>query len=204
MFTGIVEEMGRIESIEHGGRSARVRISADRVLADLAHGASIAVDGCCLTAIGFDANWFEADVMEETLLRTTIGSLQPGDWVNLERPVAGSTRLSGHIVQGHVDGQAQITRRTQGDRWEEVQFEIPVGLARYLVEKGSVAVDGTSLTVVSVSAPAESSPWFTVSLIPETLAATTLGSKVVGDRVNIEVDVLAKHVERLLAYGGQA
>jgi riboflavin synthase len=200
MFTGIIEEMGTIVSIVHGQESARVRVRAEKVLADIKQGASVAVDGCCLTAVEFGPEWFEADVMLETLRRTTIGELVVDSHVNLERPVGGVGRLGGHVVQGHVDGQARITRRTPGDRWEEVEFEVSDSLARYLVEKGSVAVDGISLTIVAVSEPMMDAPWFTVSLIPETLTVTTLGRKAVGGVVNIEVDVLAKHVERLLAF----
>lgn len=200
MFTGLVEEMGTIASIEHGEESARVRIQADCVLEGVTQGASISVDGCCLTAVAFTDSWFEADVMLETLRRTTIGSRREGEHVNLERPVAGAGRLGGHVVQGHVDGVGEISRRTPGDRWEEVEISIPVELSRYLVEKGSVAVDGISLTVVAVAPPQSERAWFTVSLIPETLEVTTLGEKVVGSQVNIEVDVLAKHVERLLAF----
>lgn len=200
MFTGLIEEMGAIGDIEHGSESARLRIRAHAVLADLTHGDSVAVDGCCLTAVAITEEWFEADVMLETLKRTAIGNLRPGDAVNLERPVAGVTRLGGHVVQGHVDGVGEIARRTPGDRWEEVEITLPHQLAPYLVEKGSIAVDGISLTVVEVSEPTAERAWFVVSLIPETLQATTLGRKQVGAPVNIEVDVLAKHVERLLAF----
>lgn len=203
MFTGIIEELGSVESIDLATDSARIRIAAKRVLDDVKHGASIAVDGCCLTVVAFGPDWFEADVMQESLRRTSIGLLSPGSQVNLERPVTQAGRLGGHAVQGHVDGKAVIARRTPGQRWEEVEFQIPDSLAPYLVEKGSIAVDGVSLTIVAVSDPAAELAWFTVSLIPETLAATTLGRKQVGDQVNIEVDVLAKHVERLLAFGGR-
>lgn len=203
MFTGIIEELGSVESIDLATDSARIRIAAKRVLDDVKHGASIAVDGCCLTVVAFGPDWFEADVMQESLRRTSIGLLSPGSQVNLERPVTQAGRLGGHVVQGHVDGKAVIARRTPGQRWEEVEFQIPDSLAPYLVEKGSIAVDGVSLTIVAVSDPAAELAWFTVSLIPETLAATTLGRKQVGDQVNIEVDVLAKHVERLLAFGGR-
>jgi riboflavin synthase len=204
MFTGIVEEMGRVEAIERGPESARVRIRATKTLADITQGASMSVDGCCLTAVAFTDEWFEADVMLETLKRTTLGERSNGDAVNLERPVAGVGRLGGHVVQGHVDGVGRIVRRQPGDRWEIVEIEVERELARYLVEKGSVAIDGISLTIVEVSAPSEDRAWFTVSLIPETLSVTTMGIKEVGDKVNLEVDVLAKYVERLLAFAGES
>jgi riboflavin synthase len=203
MFTGIVEEMGRVEAIDLGQESARIRIRAQKALADVTQGASISVDGCCLTAVAFTDEWFEADVMLETLKRTTLGDRGMGDPVNLERPVGGVGRLGGHVVQGHVDGVGRIVSRLPGDRWEIVEIEVDRSLARYLVEKGSVAIDGVSLTIVEVSPANDPRAWFTVSLIPETLAVTTLGAKSVGSPVNLEVDVLAKYVERLLAFAGE-
>lgn len=195
MFTGIVEELGTVVALDHGEESARLTVAGPLVTQDAEHGASIAVNGICLTVVEHDAGTFTVDVMAETLLRTSLGALAPGDPVNLERPMASGSRFGGHIVQGHVDGTATILARTPGDRWELVRFSLPPDLARYVVEKGSVTVDGVSLTVAAV---AESS--FTVSLIPTTLGLTTLGHKGIGDPVNLEVDVLAKYVERLLIH----
>ena len=157
-------------------------------------GDSIAVNGCCLTVAERDGDTWTADVMQETLDKTSLAGVQPGDKVNLERAVTPTTRLGGHIVQGHVDGVGTIASRTPSEHWEVVDVSMPSELARYLVDKGSVTVDGVSLTVVEARADG-----FTVSLIPETLARTTLGSRRPGDRVNLEVDILAKHVEKLLA-----
>lgn len=196
MFTGIVEELGTIGSVEHGAESAVLRIEGPLVVSDAVHGASIAVNGVCLTVVEHDAQGFSVDVMAETLRRSSLGSLGVGDRVNLERAMAVSDRFGGHIVQGHVDGTARITARTPGDRWETVEFDLPADLAPYVVEKGSITVDGVSLTVASVGTDR-----FSVSLIPTTLSLTTLGRKGIGDVVNLEVDVLAKYVERLLAHG---
>jgi riboflavin synthase len=200
MFTGIVEELGRVVALETGADSARLTVGGTLVTADAEHGASIAVNGVCLTVVehasGADG-WFSVDVMGETLARTSLGALSAGDPVNLERAMAASSRFGGHIVQGHVDGTARIVARTPGDRWEVVRFTLPADLARYVVEKGSITVDGVSLTVSDVGS-GQDGDWFEVSLIPTTLALTTLGHKEVGDVVNLEVDVLAKYVERLL------
>jgi riboflavin synthase len=185
MFTGIVEELGTIERVESG----RVRIAARIVSEDAAIGDSIAVDGCCVTVVAMGDGWWEADVTPETLARTTMGELRPGDPVNLERPVRVSDRLGGHIVQGHVDGVGEIVHPAP-----DLRVRVPDGLARYVVEKGSVTVDGVSLTVVD---PFDDG--FTVAVIPHTADVTTLGRKGPGDRVNIEVDLMAKYVERLLA-----
>jgi riboflavin synthase len=193
MFTGIVEELGRVVALEPGADSARLTVAGPLAASDAQHGASIAVNGVCLTVVEYGDAGFTADVMAETLSRTSLGSLAPGDPVNLERAMAASSRFGGHIVQGHVDGTAGILDRTPGDRWETVRFSLPAALARYVVEKGSITVDGVSLTVAAVDADS-----FTVSLIPTTLALTTLGHKPIGDLVNLEVDVLAKYVERLL------
>jgi riboflavin synthase len=201
MFTGIVEELGTIRAVDRRTDAARLTVSAARVLDGVALGDSIAVDGCCLTVAALTGDGFVADVMAETLARTTIGDRVVGDRVNLERPVTVEARLGGHIVQGHVDGVGTILSRTPGDRWEVVEVALPAGLARYLVDQGSVTVDGVSLTVVSTTDPAPDhieDAAFRVSLIPETLARTTLGFRAPGDRVNLEVDVLAKYVERLL------
>jgi riboflavin synthase len=163
------------------------------VTSDARHGASIAVNGVCLTVVEHDGETFSVDVMAETLNRSSLGSLETGARVNLERAMAASARLDGHIVQGHVDGTAQILARVPGDRWEVVQLTLPPELSRYVVEKGSITVDGISLTVSAIT-----DDTFSVSLIPTTLALTTLGHKDVGDLVNLEVDVIAKYVERLL------
>ena len=193
MFTGIVEELGHVVSLAHGPDSAVVRIRGPLVTADAAPGASIAVNGICLTVVELDADSFCVDVMAETLRRTCLGELTPGSPVNLERAVAVGDRLGGHLVQGHVDGTGTILARQPGDRWEVVTISLPGELARYVVEKGSITVDGVSLTIAGLDDVS-----FQVSLIPTTLALTTLGTKQVGDLVNLEVDVLAKYVERLL------
>lgn len=194
MFTGIVEELGTVVGIERSGDAARLRVLGPVVTADAAHGASIAVNGVCLTVTDHDGGEFAVDVMAETLRRTGLGALRPGERVNLERAMAATARFGGHIVQGHVDGTATITAREPGERWEVVRFSLPPDLAPYLVPKGSITVDGVSLTVVDAGQDT-----FSVSLIPTTLELTTLGTKQVGDTVNLEVDVLAKYVERLLA-----
>lgn len=203
MFTGIVEELGSVVSLAHGQDSAVVRIRGPLVTADAAPGASIAVNGICLTVVDHDADSFTVDVMAETLRRTCLGDLAPGSPVNLERAMAATSRFGGHIVQGHVDGTGTILARQPGDRWEVVTISLPDSLARYVVEKGSITVDGVSLTVAAIDEPRVDDAQadkasFQVSLIPTTLAVTTLGSKGVGEPVNLEVDVLAKYVERLL------
>ena len=197
MFTGIVEELGEIVAIERGAESAVVKVRGPLVTGDAARGASIAVNGVCLTVVEHDLDTFSVDVMAETLNRSSLGSLQTGARVNLERAMTASARFGGHIVQGHVDGTAQIMARVAGDRWEVVQLTLPPELSRYVVEKGSITVDGVSLTVSDVT-----DDTFSVSLIPTTLELTTLGRKGVGDAVNLEVDVIAKYVERLLTHPG--
>lgn len=202
MFTGLVEEVGTVVAVEPEGDSARLTVSGVLVTSDAVRGSSIAVNGVCLTVTD-DApsdGAFTVDVMAETLRRSSLGSLRAGDRVNLERAVPADGRLGGHVVQGHVDGVARIAERISGTQWDTVRFAVPRSLARYLVEKGSVTVDGVSLTVVAVSDPGDPQPWFTVGLIPTTLAATTLGTAEVGTGVNIEVDVLAKYVERIAAF----
>jgi riboflavin synthase len=196
MFTGIVEELGTVEAIEDQGDAIRLTIRSATVLEDAGLGDSISVNGCCLTVTEHDGVTWTADVMQETLDKTSLYGVQPGDRVNLERAVTAHTRLGGHIVQGHVDGVGTVVSRTPSEHWEVVEISLPTALSRYLVDKGSITVDGVSLTVVE--AKDES---FTVSLIPETLARTTLGSRRPGDRVNLEVDVIAKYVEKLLPYG---
>jgi riboflavin synthase len=193
MFTGIVEELGDVVAVEQLADAARLTVRGPEVSADARHGDSIAVNGVCLTVVTTADGTFTADVMRETLQRTGLGALRPGDPVNLERPLTLSARLGGHLVQGHVDGTGTVLQRTPGEHWEVVRVALPTELARYVVPKGSIAVDGVSLTVV------EAGPdWFTVSLIPTTLALTTLGRAAPGTTVNLEVDVLAKYVERLL------
>jgi riboflavin synthase len=194
MFTGIVEELGTVAKLESAADSARLTIHGPLVTSDTEHGASIAVNGVCLTVVTHGDERFSVDVMAETLSRSSLGGLRPGDRVNLERAMAASSRFGGHVVQGHVDGTGTIRARTPGERWEVLEISLPGELAPYVVEKGSITVDGVSLTVVGVADGA-----FTVSLIPTTLELTTLGTTGVGEPVNLEVDVLAKYVERLLA-----
>ncbi len=213
MFTGIVEEVGTLLAREEvggegrGADAARLRIRARKTLEGVAPGDSIAVNGVCLTVTGFagagreddgTAEEWTTDVMAETLRRSSLGALGAGDPVNLERAVTPHTRLGGHLVQGHVDGVGTIVTRTPGEHWEVVRVGLPPELARYVVEKGSITVDGVSLTVSAVSAADDPEPWFEVSLIPTTLRETTLGAAPPGSPVNLEVDVIAKYVERLL------
>ncbi len=193
MFTGIVEELGTVESLEDQGDAIRLTVRGPLVTGDAGLGDSIAVNGCCLTVATREGETFTADVMHETLAKTSLGGLEPGAQVNLERAVTPTTRLGGHIVQGHVDGTGTVVRRTPSEHWELVEIALPTELERYLVEKGSITVDGISLTVVDVGPES-----FTVSLIPETLARTTLGFKQPGDVVNLEVDVIAKYVEKMV------
>jgi riboflavin synthase len=207
MFTGIVEELGSVVSLElhegQGGGSARMVVAGPVVTSDAVHGASIAVNGVCLTVTDADAaarGAFTVDVMAESLSRSALGRLEAGDVVNLERAVPAGGRLGGHVVQGHVDGVGTVLERTPGDGWETVRFALPPQLARYVAEKGSIAVDGISLTVSGVSEPGVAEPWFEVGLIPTTLARTTLGTSPPGTPVNLEVDVLAKYVERIAAF----
>jgi len=198
VFTGIVEEVGTLVVREDQSDAAVLRISADRVLTDVALGDSIAVNGVCLTVTDVTDGVWSTDVMAETLSRSSLGSVTAGARVNLERAVTPHTRLGGHMMQGHVDGMGSIVGRVPGEHWEVVRIALPADLARYVVEKGSIAVDGVSLTVSAVSAPGDPEPWFEVSLIPTTLRDTTLGSRTPGEPVNLEVDVIAKYVERLL------
>jgi riboflavin synthase len=199
MFTGLVEELGEVAGLGWvpGGRSAVLRVRGPLVVTDTKDGDSVSVNGVCLTVVEVDGDELSFDVMAETLARSALGSLTSGDPVNLERAVTVASRLGGHIVQGHVDGVGRIVSVVAGDAWTDVRFSLPAELARYLVPKGSICVDGISLTVVSVEAEA-----FTVSLIPTTLARTTLGAKGPGAPVNLEVDVIAKYVERLFPAGG--
>ncbi len=203
MFTGIVEELGEVVAIDDVADAARLTVRGPQVTQGVAEGDSIAVNGVCLTVVAASGDSFTADVMRETLNRSSLAALAPGAQVNLERPVRLSDRLGGHLVQGHVDGTGTIGSRAPGERWDVVRIALPPGLARYVVEKGSVAVDGISLTVSAAGqhGPGADGPgaWFEVSLIPETLKRTTLGAKQPGETVNLEVDVIAKYVEKLLS-----
>lgn len=199
MFTGIIEELGTVVSRASEGDSAVLRIRGPLVTSDATPGTSIAVNGVCLTVVEHSDDEFTADVMGETLDRSALSRLQPGDAVNLERAVTAQTRLAGHIVQGHVDGVGEVVDRKSHEKWDVVRVSVPASLSRYVVEKGSIAVDGISLTVSAVSPPEDAAAWLEVSLIPTTLALTTLGGAVVGEPVNLEVDVLAKYVERQVA-----
>ncbi|PQZ57460.1 MULTISPECIES: riboflavin synthase [unclassified Microbacterium] len=200
MFTGIIEEMGEITAIAPAGDGWRLTVRSPRAAADAVHGESIAVSGVCLTVVGSTSDTFDTDVMKQTLDVAAIGSASIGTRVNIEKAMPVGARLGGHIVQGHVDGVGDVLEVRPGAQWSVLRISLPTDLAPLVVDKGSISVDGTSLTVSAVSAPADPSPWFEVSLIPETLAATTLGMRAVGDRVNLETDILARHVERLLAF----
>jgi riboflavin synthase len=202
MFTGIIEDLGEVEAVESLGDSARIYVRSATVTGDAHHGDSIAVNGVCLTITALLATGgppgFVADVMGETLARSSLAGVAPGTKVNLERSVRMADRLGGHLVQGHVDGTGTVLRRDPKEHWEVVRVSLPADLARYVVHKGSIAVDGVSLTVSALSAGPESPPWFEVSLIPETLKRTTLGLRQPGQTVNLEVDVIAKYVEKLV------
>jgi riboflavin synthase len=197
VFTGIVEDLGEVTGIRQLGDAATITVRSPKITEDASTGDSIAISGVCLTVTGLLDGTFTADVMRETLDRSSLGSLAPGDPVNLERSVKVSDRLGGHLVQGHVDGTGTVTARAQAEHWEVLRITLPPGLARYVVHKGSVAVDGVSLTVSALGGDGDGQ-WFEVSLIPETLKRTTLGTKQPGQPVNLEVDVIAKYVEKLL------
>ena len=208
MFTGIVEELGRVVRLETVEDSARLTVEAPTVTQDASLGDSISVNGCCLTVAAMHGNTFTADLMAETLTRTTLGSQAPGDPVNLERALRATDRLGGHIVQGHVDATAEVLDRSHGEHWDLLRVGLPREIARYVAVKGSVALDGVSLTVVDVEDAQHNAPdasptpgagaSLSVGLIPETLRRTTLGTRRPGERVNLEVDVMAKYAERLL------
>ena len=204
MFTGIVEELGRVVRLETVEDSARLTVEAPTVTQDVSLGDSVSVNGCCLTVTAVHGSTFTADLMAETLTRTTLGSQAPGDPVNLERALRASDRLGGHIVQGHIDATAEVLDHHRGEHWDLLRIGLPQEIARYVAVKGSVALDGVSLTVVDVVDAPNASPVpgagasLSVGLIPETLRRTTLGTRRPGERVNLEVDVLAKYAERLL------
>ena len=202
MFTGIVEELGRVVRLETVEDCARLTVEAPTVTQDASLGDSISVNGCCLTVAAMHGSTFTADLMAETLTRTTLGSQAPGDPVNLERALRATDRLGGHIVQGHVDATAEVLDRSHGEHWDLLRVGLPWEIARYVAVKGSVALDGVSLTVVDVVDDASPTPGagasLSVGLIPETLRRTTLGTRRPGERVNLEVDVMAKYAERLL------
>ncbi|QBR73622.1 riboflavin synthase [Microbacterium sediminis] len=200
MFTGIIEEIGEVTAIEPSGDGVRLTLRAPGAVEGVRHGDSIAVSGVCLTVVAWDAQGFTADVMKQTLDMSTLGQARPGTRVNIERATAVGDRLGGHIVQGHIDGTGTVTEVRPGAQWRVIRVALPTHLAPLVVDKGSIAVDGTSLTVSAVSPAGALSPWFEVSLIPETLQATTLGALVAGARVNLETDILARHVQRLMAF----
>lgn len=200
MFTGLVEEIGRVTAVEPSGDGIRLTIHAPRSVADAAHGDSIAVSGVCLTVVARDVDGFTADVMRQTLDMSTLADVSVDRLVNLERATAAGGRLGGHIVQGHIDGTGTVLEVRPGDQWRVIRVAIPQHLAPLIVDKGSIAMDGVSLTVSAVSEPADPEPWFEVSLIPETLEATTFDALQAGSPVNLETDILARHVQRLLAF----
>ena len=200
MFTGLIEERGTITAIEQLPDAVRLTVSGNTALQGAQQGDSIAVSGVCLTVVEHDATSFTADVMEQTLAMSTMRNATVGLPVNLERAAELGSRLGGHIVQGHVDGTAEVLSITPSEDWTVIRFGLSLELAPLLVDKGSITVDGVSLTVSNISAPSESSQWFEVSLIPETLAVTTLGLRSVGDAVNLETDIIARQVARMLAF----
>lgn len=198
MFTGIIEELGEVVSLERNGQAWRLTVRGPLAVSDASHGDSIAVNGLCLTVVEQTADAFTADVMQISFDMSTLGDRRPGDRVNLERAAAVGDRLGGHIVQGHIDGTAEVLSIVEGDGQRTVRISLDPEHAHLVVRKGSIAVDGISLTASAVSEPTDAQQWFEVSLIPETLASTTLGFRDVGDRVNIETDIVARHVERML------
>lgn len=200
MFTGIIEEVGEVTAVEPSGDGVRVTVQGPKAVSDAAHGDSISVSGVCLTVVDRGADWFTADVMKQTLDMSTLEGVAAGRAVNLERATAAHGRLGGHIVQGHIDGTGQVLEVRPGAQWQVLRISVPAGLAPLVVDKGSIAVDGVSLTVSAASPAGPGDGWFEVSLIPETLTATTLGSRRPGDRVNLETDILARHVQRLLSF----
>lgn len=199
MFTGIIEELGEVLAWERSADAGRLTVRGPLVVSDAGHGDSVSVNGVCLTVVDKGDDWFTADVMAETIALSTLGNPLPGERVNLERALRADDRLGGHIVQGHVDGTAEVLDVTNGEKWRVVRFSLGDALAPLVVRKGSITLDGVSLTVTAVG-----DGWFEVSLIPETLTATTLGEKKPGDLVNVETDILARHVARMLQFTDQA
>ncbi len=197
MFTGIVSEIGVVSERTDGDRSMRIVVYAPGTVEGANVGDSISVNGVCLTAIEISDEGFTVEAVSETLERTSLGSIQAGDRLNLERPVSASGRFDGHVVQGHVDGVATVVSVVHEGTSHRVRYALPANLARYVVEKGSIALDGTSLTITAVSPPRDEEPWIEVVLIPHTIAATALGIREPGDPVNVEVDILAKYIERM-------
>ncbi len=200
MFTGLIEELGEITAVTPTDDGLRLTVRGPLVVSDATHGASIAVSGVCLTVIDKTADTFTADVMGQSIVMSTLDDVAVGRKVNLERAAALGSRLGGHIVQGHVDGTATVLETRQSGDWRVIRFAIDREHAPLLVDKGSITVDGTSLTISAISEVDAPQQWFEVSLIPETLVVTTLGARVAGDRVNIETDIVARHVERMLAF----
>lgn len=201
MFTGLIEEVGAIAAFDRDGDSARLALRAPLVSSDAAHGASIAVDGMCLTVVERTADGFVADVMAVSLTTSSLADKAVGAAVNLERAAQVGDRLGGHIVQGHIDGTATVLEIEDGDAWRRVRLSLDASLAPLVATKGSITLDGVSLTVSALADEHATEPWLEVSLIPETLQATTLGERVVGERVNVETDILARHVARLVRLG---
>ena len=199
MFTGIIEELGRIERVDLTRDAARLTVHGPLVVDGVGHGDSIAVNGVCLTVVDRTPTTFTADVMAQTLAMSTLSDALAGSPVNLERAALVGDRLGGPIVQGHIDGTGEVLSVTPGEAWRVLRFSLSTALAPLVVGKGSIAIDGVSLTVSNISAADAPAQWFEVSLIPETLSATTLGALTVGDQVNLETDILARHVERMLA-----
>lgn len=200
MFTGIIEERGTVTAITPSGDGVRVSVTGPLVVSDAHQGDSISVSGVCLTVADVSPDGFTADVMKQTLDMTTIGALTPGSPVNLERAMSAHGRLGGHIVQGHVDGTGQVLEVRPGAQWRVLRVSLPASLAPLVADKGSITLEGVSLTVSNVSVADATDHWFEVSLIPETLEVTTLGQRVVGDHVNLETDILARHVQRLTSF----
>jgi riboflavin synthase len=200
MFTGIVEEVGEVTAVAPSGDGVRLTVHAPKAVSDAGHGDSISVSGVCLTVVDQGDDWFTADVMKQTLDMSTLERVTAGRRVNLERATVAHGRLGGHIVQGHIDGTGEILEVRPGAQWRVIRIGLPRHLAPLVVDKGSIAVDGVSLTVSAVSPADDDIQWFEVSLIPETLTATTLGERAPGERVNLETDILARHVQRLLSF----
>jgi len=200
MFTGIVEEQGEITAVAPSGDGVRLTVRAPLAVSDAAHGDSISISGVCLTVVDRDGDAFTADVMKQTLDMSTLGEIAAGTRVNVERAMAAHGRLGGHIVQGHIDGTGEVLEVRPGDQWRVLRISLDPAHAPLVVDKGSIAVDGVSLTVSAVSPADAAEHWFEVSLIPETLTATTLGALAPGRRVNLETDILARHVQRMLAF----